>query len=279
MLSMLLIAAIALAVSFGMRNFSLGDDGKVSVSTSKGEAGAGTAANAPGTVTQTVTSVSTLASEEAASSKVDRPSQSAGSSPSQPATTGSGSTSGGASSGEADAFVKTILDGHNDFRRKHDAADLVWNTTLQASAQKWAEHCVWEHSGGKVGPYGENLSAVVPFQKNDKFDPMSGISVWNGEEKDYDYSKPTGFTHETGHASFLSLAQRRYCSVTDNGASRRQQFTQVVWIGTQQIGCAFTTCEGFFGHPLGAFFVCEYWPGGNIVTDDLKYFKDNVKPP
>ena len=46
---------------------------------------------------------------------------------------------------------------HNEVRRVHSAADLTWSDTLAAAAQSWANKCVFEHSGGKVGPYGENL--------------------------------------------------------------------------------------------------------------------------
>ncbi|GAA5870932.1 hypothetical protein JCM3774_003484 [Rhodotorula dairenensis] len=154
-----------------------------------------------------------------------------------------------------DPFVRKCLEEHNTFRATHHADPLIWNTTLQAAAQKWADHCVWEHSGGKVGPYGENLYAIAPVTQTQPLDPKRGIKGWNDEEEMYDYEKPTGFTHETGH------------------------FTQTVWKATKQLGCAFTRCDGILGAGLGGFLVCEYWPGGNMVGDNNKYFRENVLPP
>jgi uncharacterized protein YkwD len=44
-------------------------------------------------------------------------------------------------------------------RAQHGASPLSWDNTLEAAAQKWANNCVFEHSGGKLGPFGENLAA------------------------------------------------------------------------------------------------------------------------
>lgn len=71
-----------------------------------------------------------------------------------PATT-SGGDNGGGSTPSSD--IQAYLDGHNNVRAKHGAAALTWSDKLAAAAQKWADHCVFEHSGGSLGPYGENL--------------------------------------------------------------------------------------------------------------------------
>ena len=47
-----------------------------------------------------------------------------------------------------------VLNAHNDFRAQHGAAPLTWSDTLANAAQSWADRCVFEHSGGAVGPYG-----------------------------------------------------------------------------------------------------------------------------
>lgn len=60
----------------------------------------------------------------------------------------------------------------------------------------------------------------------------SAFAIRNDEEKMYDYSKPTGFTHETGH------------------------FTQTVWKGTKQLGCAFARCDDIIGKGLGVSIAC-----------------------
>ena len=55
--------------------------------------------------------------------------------------------------------IDTYLSTHNTVRKAHGAVDLVWNDALATAAQSWANGCVFEHSGGSLGPYGENLAA------------------------------------------------------------------------------------------------------------------------
>jgi hypothetical protein len=53
-------------------------------------------------------------------------------------------------SGDASAYLAA----HNGFRAQHGASPLTWSTTLAAKAQEWANRCVFQHSGGSLGPYG-----------------------------------------------------------------------------------------------------------------------------
>lgn len=50
--------------------------------------------------------------------------------------------------------IDSYLSAHNTVREAHGATDLVWNNTLATAAQNWANGCVFEHSGGSLGPYG-----------------------------------------------------------------------------------------------------------------------------
>ncbi|KAG0658290.1 hypothetical protein C6P46_005841 [Rhodotorula mucilaginosa] len=279
-LAILFIAAIGAAVYFAMESRRIPD---VGVSSNSSSPNTGTDL----TVTETVVSVTTAppagpgastdkgatpslaeSPKDGASSKANNgaPTDASDGTPTVTKTatgtkdkTGSAApapTKTGNGGGDSkDPFVQDCLSEHNTFRATHHADPLVWNTTIQAAAQKWADHCVWEHSGGKVGPYGENLYALAPITQTQPLDAKAGIKAWNDEEKMYDYSKPTGFTHETGH------------------------FTQTVWKGTKQLGCAFARCDDIIGKGLGAFLVCEYWPGGNMVGSENKYFRENVLPP
>src|SRR5262249_50503892 len=59
----------------------------------------------------------------------------------------------------------TILQVHNDLRRKYDADPLVWDGTIASSAQQYANTCnLWNHSPGSIfngfsrPAYGENLA-------------------------------------------------------------------------------------------------------------------------
>ncbi|KAI2793346.1 hypothetical protein POX_b03400 [Penicillium oxalicum] len=168
-----------------------------------------------------------------------------------------------------EVFHDTMLRVTNDFRKLHEAKPLTWNDELAEYSRKWAEGCLWKHSDG---PYGENLAFGYP-------NASAAVDAWADEVKYYNFKKPTGFTEETGH------------------------FTQLVWQSTTEVGCAAVNCgygkdkrsvqrgkidsraerllprddEGDT-RAQGWFVVCEYKPPGNIVGEDDKYFKENVKP-
>jgi uncharacterized protein YkwD len=140
------------------------------------------------------------------------------------------------------SVAKNIVNRHNKYRTKHHAPPLKWDETLANYAQKWSNGCVFEHSQGQ---YGENLGLGYPNW-------TSVVDAWYGEVKDYNYNKP-GFSMDTGH------------------------FTQVVWKGTTKIGCGVKTCNNLSkGFKL---YTCSYSSYGNIVSDDNKYFIENVLKP
>lgn len=93
------------------------------------------------------------------------------------------------------------------------------------------------------GPTGENLVAGAS-------NATAGVDSWASERKSYNWRKP-GFSEETGH------------------------FTQLVWTNTTSVGCGRTNCQGKGGTD-GWYVVCEYWPPGNVVGDENRYFKENV---
>lgn len=134
--------------------------------------------------------------------------------------------------------VAAYLKGHNDERALHGAAALAWSDDAAAKAQQWANNCQFEHSGGSLGPFGENLAAGTGA-----FTIEQAIALWNAEEPDYDPSNPQ-FSH----------------------------WTQVVWKSTTQVGCAVQTCNGIFTEPA-SFYVCEYSPPGNVIGE----FPQNVQ--
>ena len=140
-----------------------------------------------------------------------------------------------------DASTQEILQVHNKYRSRHHAPPLKWDRELASYAENYAKHCKFAHSHGK---YGENLAAGYPTI-------TAAIDQWYSEISKYSYKKP-GFKASTGH------------------------FTQVVWKGTEKIGCAVITCNGKKGTP-GKYLVCEYSPAGNIVNEG--YFAHNVLPP
>lgn len=133
---------------------------------------------------------------------------------------------------------RTLLSLHNKMRRAHHSPPLEWDDTLANFAESYAAKCKFKHSGS---PYGENLAAGYPSVSE-------AINVWYAEQKYYSYNQP-GFSYKTGH------------------------FTQLVWKGTQKLGCAYVACNGTNGTP-GNYLVCEYSPAGNISSRE--YFANNV---
>jgi hypothetical protein len=81
----------------------------------------------------------------------------------------------------------------------------------------------------------------------------AAIEAWGDERVHYNYNKP-GFSEETGH------------------------FTQLVWKSTRTVGCDRHDCgigQNNGQDARGWFVVCQYWPPGNVVDDNM--FRDNVQ--
>ncbi|CAE6473636.1 unnamed protein product [Rhizoctonia solani] len=130
--------------------------------------------------------------------------------------------------------VNAYLESHNSARAAHGAKPLTWSDELAAAAQSWANNCVFEHSGGSLGPYGENLAAGSGDYSAD-----SGVEAWVNEASQYNSASPTP-----------------------------SHFTQVVWKGTSQLGCAVASCNlANFDSQFWPvkFHVCEYSSPGNVI--------------
>ncbi|CAL1695992.1 unnamed protein product [Somion occarium] len=141
---------------------------------------------------------------------------------------------GGGSSSASDSDIQQYLSAHNSVRAQHGASPLTWSDDAAAKAQTWANGCVFEHSGGSLGPLGENLSAGTAAS----FGISEAIKTWTDEVSEYDPNNP-----------------------------QPSHFTQVVWKATTQVGCAVQSCDGIFASSFGKakFFVCEYSPQGNFI--------------
>lgn len=53
-----------------------------------------------------------------------------------------------------DSDISQYLTAHNRVRAQHGANPLSWDEELASKAREWANRCVFEHSGGKLGRYG-----------------------------------------------------------------------------------------------------------------------------
>ncbi|BGP50609.1 hypothetical protein JCM10450v2_006528 [Rhodotorula kratochvilovae] len=165
-----------------------------------------------------------------------------------PATT---STSAAAPGSTLGADIRAaVLNEHNTFRAQHAAPPLVWDQALADSAASWANRCVFQHSQGAVGPYGENLAASAGSGVTVQT-AISGIKAWEAEAPEYDPSNPI-YSH----------------------------FTQMVWKATTKLGCYQANCPAgsIFDARYGvnSYLVCEYSPPGNVYP--ASNFLINVTP-
>jgi len=138
--------------------------------------------------------------------------------------------------------LATVLAAHNDARAEHCAPPLEWSPELAATAEGWANElasrgCPLAHSQSSLG---ENLYAATAGA----FTAADAVRVWVAERDAYDFDRG-GFSMETGH------------------------FTQVVWKGTERVGCATLECNGL------DLWVCNYDPAGNVRGG----YQANVSPP
>jgi uncharacterized protein YkwD len=135
-----------------------------------------------------------------------------------------------------------FLFSHNQMRAAHCAPPLVWSVEVAQWAQAWADElardCAFEHSRS---PYGENLALGIAGVHDD---PREIVFLWYDELLKYDFRRG-GFSKATGH------------------------FTQLVWMGTQRLGCGTSTCRG------KRLWVCQYDPPGNFRGK----YDANVLPP
>jgi len=107
---------------------------------------------------------------------------------------------------------------------------MQWSDELASKAQEWANKCVFQHSGGALGPFGENIAAGQTSM-------TQAVTDWTTNEAgQYDPSNP-----------------------------QASHFTQVVWKATTTVGCAVQDCNlSIFNGNKAQFWVCEYSPQGNV---------------
>ena len=146
------------------------------------------------------------------------------------------------------AFNQMHLDKHNEYRALHGADPLVYDQSLAAAAQAWSEdqssNDQMQHDSNR-GNAGENLamywSSNAETTRHTLEETTFATDAWYNELTDpgYNFNDP-GFSSGTGH------------------------FTQVVWKGTQKLGCGVS----------GKFITCRYSPPGNYGNQ----FVANVLP-
>lgn len=145
------------------------------------------------------------------------------------------------------SFVSSMLSQHNLYRARHNAEPLVWDPSLVpaalANAQNNANNNEFEHTVS--GIYGENIGYQYGYNN-----PQYLGFLWYDEVTLYNYSDP-GFSDATGH------------------------FTQVVWLSTTALGCAYVQAQNDLSNNGYYYLSCEYSPPGNYIGQ----FEAEVEPP
>ena len=150
---------------------------------------------------------------------------------------------------KARRFPARVLAAHNIERAAVGLSALTWDDKLGTQAAKYAlqlalsRRFAHSESVGRGGS-GENLWMGTRAA----FSVEAMVGNWASEKRMF---KPgvfpaisrTGSWHQVGH------------------------YTQMVWPGTQRVGCALATNSG------EDYLVCHYWPAGNVHGGSL-----NVQP-
>ncbi|XP_004289701.1 PREDICTED: pathogenesis-related protein 1B-like [Fragaria vesca subsp. vesca] len=126
------------------------------------------------------------------------------------------------------------LNAHNTARAHVGVANIIWDSTVAAYAQNYANSriadCNLVHSGG---PYGENLAKG----SSSALTGTAAVNLW--------------------------VAEKPYYNYTSNSCTGGQQclhYTQVVWANSIRLGCARVQCTNTWW-----FVTCNYDPPGNYV--------------
>jgi pathogenesis-related protein 1 len=140
-------------------------------------------------------------------------------------------------------WANSILAVHNSERAAVGVAPLVWNNSLAARAQAWAEHIAttgaFAHDPDPHRTFGENIAGFA--WSLGPTAPGEGTSLWIDEKKNYHGQAEGSESVVTGH------------------------YTQMVWRNTQEVGCG-AAPPGAGGLPFGIL-VCRYNPPGNVYPE------------
>lgn len=146
------------------------------------------------------------------------------------------------------ALRNAALSKHNSYRGVHNSPNMTISSSVNNTAQAWAEYLasngVFQHSSpSQRNGAGENLyvSYTTASSVNAANLANTGVKKWYDEVAAYNYNNP-GFSSSTGH------------------------FTQVVWKNSTQLGCgAAKGVKTLGGTTYNAFYlVCQYSPAGNV---------------
>lgn len=147
---------------------------------------------------------------------------------------------------DLEAFQNNAVSEHNTYRGIHHSPPLTSSSSLNDTAQSYAEVIlntgVFIHSSSdQRNDAGENLFYIITeYPEAPETLAAKAVEAWYEEVVHYDYNKP-GFSVDTGH------------------------FTQVVWKSTTQLGCGVAQGPKTIAGRTATinYVVCHYAPDGN----------------
>ncbi|SDP47267.1 Cysteine-rich secretory protein family protein [Nakamurella panacisegetis] len=127
-----------------------------------------------------------------------------------------------------------LVAAHNQWRARYNSPPVVWDDTVAAVAQDWANQIAasgqFDHRPDNR--YGENMFMGTAGA----YRPTDVVDDWGNENANYDIPSQTCMAEAVcGH------------------------FTQLVWATTARIGCGKAT-----GPDGNDYWVCDYDPAGNM---------------
>jgi len=153
---------------------------------------------------------------------------------------------GGAAPAGEPAELAGITAAHNTVRAGVGVGPLKWSPALAATAAAWAARCVDDESPFGIIDHNPDRRTGHPYYVGENIyastgsaSPTVAVSKWAAEAAHYDYATNT-------------CAAGQVCG----------HYTQVVWAGTREVGCARHDCPGL-AYPSAI--VCDYGPGGNVA--------------
>ncbi|CAG8908295.1 unnamed protein product [Penicillium egyptiacum] len=158
----------------------------------------------------------------------------------------------------ANSYQESVLHYHNIHRSDHSSSALTWSDDLAQAAHTLASRCEYGHDTSipsASGSYGQNIAyGYDEAQVGEKI-----ISEMM-------------YTDEAPY--FASLYGQD--SPDMSNFSKWGHFTQIVWKGTSQVGCATVSCSDLknVGGPA-PYTVCNYGSPGNYAGE----YADNVLKP
>lgn len=175
---------------------------------------------------------------------------------------------------------QAVVDKHNQLRALHNkthqpctAADMeamVWDDTLAAEAQGWADGCVGDHADGAGSKFGENIFVQFPDTKYSVKDLTGGVQGW------YDEIVDTVWDIKDRKVTSKPLDQ---CKERSGDTCNVGHYFQVIWAKSSKIGCGVSSCSSGFmvsgsDYGSGVLMVCRYQTPASLgagQTNSLPY--------